>query len=802
MRNGKSAALRAGAFLLLAFMLPACSGGEARKAKFLEKGTALMAERNYEKARLEFRNALQIDPKDAQAQALAARAAEQLGEYGEAAGLYQAAIAGNKADTKSRASLARIFVFGGAPERAAKLVEEGLALAPNDPDLIAVRGAAKLQKGDKDGAFADAQAAIAIAPGNSNAAALVASLYAQRGQLPAAIGAVQTALAADPKSLELLIVLAQLQLANHEPALAQKSMDQLVALDPQNLVHRYRLAQFYLLQKDVDAAEATLRKAIEVQPEDVGAKLALANLIASHRSFEAGEKSLKELIAASQNSLPLQLGLGQFYEAHQRPEKAEEVYRAVIKDNGTGAQGLTARNRIAALELKGNRPAEAAKLLEEVLKESPRDNEALSMRASLALARGDAPAAITDLRAVLRDQPNSQPVLRTLSRAYLANKDPVLAEESLRQAISVNPRDIPTRLELAQLLIQGGKPDQAQPVIDQLVADQPGNVQALEAAFRVQAARKDLNGARKSALAIQAVNPDLPVGWYLAGLVDQSENKLDDARRAFEHALELAPDSTEPLTALLRVDVAQKQPDRALARLDDVIKRFPRNALVRNMKGELLLGLQRREAAGKVFEEAIALAPEWWVPYRGLAVSEIAGGPARYDAAFAAYRRGIEASKSAPPLVIELASTYERLGRSTDAAALYEDWLKREPQSEVAGNNLAMLLIMRDKPDRASLDRALQLALPLEKSSNAAFLDTAGWVRYVRGEYTQAIPLLQRAVDLSPGAPALRAHLGLAQYKAGQNEAAKSNLTDAVAGNANYKGIEEARAALKAIGGG
>jgi tetratricopeptide (TPR) repeat protein len=220
------------------------------------------------------------------------------------------------------------------------------------------------------------------------------------------------------------------------------------------------------------------------------------------------------------------------------------------------------------------------------------------------------------------------------------------------------------------------------------------------------------------------------------------------------------------------------------------------------MKGELLFGLQRREAAGKAFEEAIGLAPQWWVPYRGLAVTEMAGGPAHFDAGIAAYKRGIEASKSAPPLVIELATTYERLGRPADAAALYEEWLKREPRSEVAGNNLAMLLITRDKPERASLDRALELTQPLEKSSNAAFLDTCGWVHYVRGEYPQAIPLLQRAVDLSPAVPALRAHLGLAQYKAGQNEAAKSNLTDAVAGTVNYNGIEEARAALKALGSG
>jgi tetratricopeptide (TPR) repeat protein len=776
--------------------LAACSGAESRKARFVERAEALAEQRDYHNARLEFRNALQIDAKDSKVLQRAGEVAEKLAEFDEAAALYQTALKADKGNVKARADLARLYVFGSLPAQAEKLVEEGLAAAATDPDLIAVRGAARQQLGDSAGALADAERAIQIAPGNENAAALLVSLYSQANRSADARRVATQALRLSPQSLDLRVILAQLDINAGDAPAAEAQLAAVVQLDSRNLSHRYRLAQFYLLQKNVDAAERTLRAAVTTQPEDVPAKLALANLIAAHRSFAAAEKSLRDLIAQSGNSLALQLGLGQFYETHGKLDKAEESYRAVIAANEKGPQGLTARNRIAAMALGANRSADAAKLLQEVLAASPRDNDALVMRANLALARGDAPMAITDLRAVLRDQPNAPTVLRGLARAYVVNKNATLAEETLRQAVQANPRDVGTRLELAQFLIESGRADQAQPVVDQLVTDQPGNTQGLEAAFRVQMARKDIAGARVSAAAIRTVDPKQPLGYYLGGLIDQAENKLDAARASYGAALAVSPDAAEPLAAVVRVDLALKHPDQALARIDAVLVHSPKNAMARNLKGEVLLQLGRNDEAIKCFEETIALTPQWWTPYRGVATAQLAAK--RRDAGIAAYRRGIEITL-APPLITELASVFERLDQPQAAIAEYEAWLKRDPQSDIAANNLGMLLVTHRGADNAARDQALALTARFADSRSPALLDTYGWVRYVRGEYAEAIPVLQRAVDLAPRAALLRYHLGMAQYKAGQSDAARQNLSVAVAAGASYTGIDEARKTLAAL---
>ena len=103
---------------------------------------------------------------------------------------------------------------------------------------------------------------------------------------------------------------------------------------------------------------------------------------------------------------------------------------------------------------------------------------------------------------------------------------------------------------------------------------------------------------------------------------------------------------------------------------------------------------------------------------------------------------------------------------------------------------------MQQPQDVAALKRALDLAMPFQASGNAAFLDTLGWVRYARGEYNEAVPALQRAVDLAPRVPALRARLGLAQFKAGQREPAKGNLELAFGSEVSFPEVAEARAAL------
>ena len=394
---------------------------------------------------------------------------------------------------------------------------------------------------------------------------------------------------------------------------------------------------------------------------------------------------------------------------------------------------------------------------------------------------------------MLRDQPNAVGVMRSLARAHLANGEPALAEETMRRAVEANPKDAGARLDLAQLLMQLGKPAQAQPIINDLVQQQPDNVQALDLQFKIAMAGKDLVTAKTAADAIVGLQPKSPLGYYYQGGVAETDKRLDDALRFYTTALELKPDATEPLEAITRVLVAQQRAPEAVKRLDQEIARNPKLPVAANLKGQVLLFTKHPDEAAAAFRIAIEREPKWWVPYRDLAVAE---SQLHDDSAgIAVLVDGIGKVNDRIPLEDQLAILYERAGRPDDAIAVYEAELHRNPASDVSANNLAMLLVAYKK-DAASLDRAKELAARFSNSSNEKFLDTYGWVLYKRGEAPAAVAALKTAVTKGPESPVSLYHLGMAQALAGESAAARDSLTRSLESGTKFSGMEEARAEL------
>jgi tetratricopeptide (TPR) repeat protein len=782
--------------VLVAAILAGCGSAEARKERYLEKAEALVEQRDFEKAQLELRNALQIDPNYLPAQLLMGQVAERLGDPRRALQMYQAALDQDETSTAARAGLAKIYVFGGLPDKALELVEPGLATTPDDARLLTVRGAAKARLGDTKGAIADAEKALARAPAHEDAVALLASLYAREGRAEDAQRIIEEAIATHADAVDLRLILADIYLKSGKSREAEEMLRSVVRLQPDELAHRYTLARFLVGEGQAVEAEQVLREAVDANPDSLEAKAALVNLLASRESFEAAEKELLAYVDKTPKDMDLRLFVADFYASRGKIDQATDVYREVIRADDAGPKGLAARNRLAAIAVAGKRIDEASRLIAEVLEANPQDNDALVLRADLALAKGDAAAAVADLRAVLRDQPTSVPVQRALAQAYLQSGDVALAEETLKKAIELSPGDPQLRVDLAQVLVRGGQDDRALKTLQDAVAESPESLAAQEQIFRIQIARNDLKGARETADAVKSARPDLPLGDFLAGLVNQAEGRKDAAMASFEAAIKLQPNAAEPLAALTALLVVQGRSEDAIARLRRVSEEQPRNAAARNLLGEVLASRTRMAEATAAFDEAIGLAPAWWVPHRGKAAAQVAAGDS--SAAEQTLRSGLEASGGAVPLGIDLAALQERLGRPDESIKTYESMLERSPSNDALANNLAMLLATY-RSDSQSLERARQLSDRFKDSSVPAYANTAGWVAYKLGRYEEAVPLLKRASDQQPEAPLLRYHLAMAQYRAGQVDDARRNLEEALKSGARFPGADEARATLEQL---
>ena len=195
--------------LLMASALAACGGAEDRKAAYMEKGQALYDAGDFDKARLEFKNVLQIDPKDIPSRFMLAQTLEKTQDWRGAAGHYLGVIEADPTHREALSRMGQIYLLGRNTEEAKKLADKLIALNAKDPDGLTLQAGIKALGKDLDGALVDAKAALAAEPGHVNASALAASLYLQSNKPDDAVAALKAALDKDPKNSTVQALLAR-----------------------------------------------------------------------------------------------------------------------------------------------------------------------------------------------------------------------------------------------------------------------------------------------------------------------------------------------------------------------------------------------------------------------------------------------------------------------------------------------------------------------------------------------------------------------------------------------------------------
>jgi tetratricopeptide (TPR) repeat protein len=778
---------------LLAGGAGGCGGAQARAARHLQKGREYLAAQNLEKARVEFRNALQLAPKDPQARLAMGLVDEKLGNPREAAQFYQGVIDVSPDDPEAHAHLGKLYLFSGDSKRALELVEPVLKTHPDDAGLLTVRAAARVQQKDYDGAKADAERAVQVAPNDDEATEVLAGIYMNLKDPDKALALLERAIQKRPEAFNLRLIVAQIYLQQGRTVDAETQLQKLVSLQPGVLANRLKLAQLYVQENKVDDAERTLRQGVKDLPDQRAAKLSLIDFLAARRSRDAAEHELKSMIDAAPGDEELKFGLAKFYVLGGDRTRAEAVLRQVIDKEQWEPPGLAARDQLASLRLQDDDFDGALALVNDVIKKSPRDDDALAIRGDIELSRQDPRSAIADLRTVLRDQPNALGVLRILARAHVANGEPALAEETLRHALEASPTNPPLQLAYGELLAQDGKPDQAASVLSALVKQKPDDVDALAAQFRVAMNTHDLATGKSAADAIAGLRPQVPMGYLFQGMVAEAEKRGDDALQLYAHAVDVNPDVEESVEALVHLLATTGRVPEAIKRLDDLAAKYPKSAVALEVKGDLLLEKQNSAEAKAAFDEAIARAPKWWKPYRGLASAQ--ASDKQTDEAIATLQKAESIVDQPMDLTAQRAALLEALGRSDEAIQTYEALAKRYPQSDLVANNLAMLLATyrRDPP---SLDQADALASRFAHSPNPIFLDTYGWVLLKRGDAAAALPIFTRVLSSAPNALIPRYHLGMAQSVAGDDTDARDNLLRVVNSGTHFTGWDEAKATL------
>jgi tetratricopeptide (TPR) repeat protein len=453
-------------------------------------------------------------------------------------------------------------------------------------------------------------------------------------------------------------------------------------------------------------------------------------------------------------------------------------------------EGLMARGQLARTYVADGNLQEADRLIAEVLKENPNDNQALLLRAQLALARGRGNDAIADLRRLLKERPDSAQIVTLLAKAHLLNDEAQLARGVLDDAVARYPHHAELRLAMIEFLIGTRDLSAALKEIDAALSIHPKNAALLQRRVRILADKRDWRAAEDAAVEMKRAAPDQAQGHYQLGLLYQQQKRYHEAAREFEAALGKATNKLKPLSALVNTLIAQGKGGDAIGKIQQFGEDLPSSQPLDLMLAAAYASEERYAEAEDAFQKAIQADANSAASYLALSNFHLTRG--NPEAAIRVLQQGIGSNPASPALRVSLAEAYHRSGDYEKAIAAYQSSLAKQPANDIVSNNLAFLLT-EVKGDAASLAQALELAKGFETASNPFYMDTLGWIYVKLGRLDLALPLLERAVQTLPE-PLFQYHLAVALHGKGEVASAKKRLERALKAKQAFMGIEVAKA--------
>lgn len=742
--------------VLTVFVAVSCSK-DARQ--YYESGNKYYGQQKFREAVVEYRNAIQKDPRFGDARLKLAESYVKLNDHRNAYEQYVRAadLLPNNIDAQLKAGTYLFLAqkYQDATARADAVLKKD----PKNVDALILKGDAAAMLQDLDGAVQQIEEAIQIDPGESRAYTDLGVVQNQKGNTQAAEQAFKQAVQVDPKSVAAQLALANFYLQTGRRTETEETLKAAHSIEPKNPLPNRALAMFYLSSNRAGEAEPYL-KAIADSTKDVRASIVLAD-------YYAGTKRTAEAMALLQKLAASKDGFG------------------------------PAKTRIATLQYAEGRQPDAHKTIDEVLAKEPKNEEALLVKARFLLQEKRTDDALARAQAAVAANPRSAAAQYLVGSIYSAKDNTDAAIAAFNEVLKLNPRAVAAQLQISRLQLakgQAGAQDAVQ-YAEQALTSDPRNPIARLMLVRSLMVKGDISRAEGELKGLVQEYPNAAPVQASAGALSLAKRDLPSARRSFERALQLDANSNEALAGLVTVDLAAGKTADAKARVDAKLAASPNDPAVLVLTARTYASAGEPARAEQMLLKTIQVAPENLQAY-GL-LGQLYIQQRKLDEARAKFEE--LAKRQAKPVGAEtmVAMILQLQGKDSEAQKRYEKVLQIDPRAPVAANNLAWMYA----EGKGNIDVALQLAQTAKASlpDAAEVNDTLGWIYCKKDMAGLAIRPLQQAVEKDGRNPAYHYHLGVAYAKAGDKSRAKTSLETALKLSPSFDGADEARKTLDSL---
>ena len=627
-------------------------------------------------------------------------------------------------------------------------------------DTRVERARTSIEKGDYRAAMTDLKTALEREPAHAEGRVLLGEVSAWLGDFETADKEVERALQSGASAERVREVRYQTLLELQRFDEIQQLLQQDASLPPaRKLLYEARIA---LGKNDASAAEQRLAEAFKLAPQDPDVLLERARVLAA-RGDASAALALPEQLTEEQRQRGGALLLRGTVLIQQGNQAAARDALTAALDSGNRSLSLREQLVTAAalteVRLALQQVAEAQESLRFLESRAPDSVVTHYLRARVAMAKGDAPAAVGDAQRALSASPDHVPSLMLLAAAHLTQQSYEQAEDVLDRVVAANPQNLAARKLLAQVHLGRNRPDLARQVLSGMGAE--GNDP--QASWLLGAAL------------LQAGSGAEGLAYLERGFAGFSQ----DPRRAIELAAAyISQGAPEKAISLLKSVPAQasefpraqallvlataagKPRDEALRAIDALTASNDRDATLLAAAGAYLSANGETERAGKLLRRSVELDPRSVPAHFGLA--GLAAQTGDMDQARRELMEVLKIDSSHEAARIYLSQLAWRAGGRDEARKWLEEAIAASPSSVEARVRLAQIAFIEGDAKRGKdlLDQAISVA-----SDRKTALHRAGKVLAQAGLAEDALARFQEA-----GAAGLdEALLSAAQVQLGLN---------------------------------
>ncbi len=514
--------------------------------KYYDNALIRIADKDFEAAIIQLKNALREDPKHLPSRILMGQSLIHAGDAQAAEKYLKSALKSGADEEQVITLLGSAYLMQGKNQELIDEVRSGSRSAEVESQILVLRAQALLEMGrtmDAADAFRRAQR---LTPRNPVPLLGSATVNMRLGKLDEAERQVNEAARYTNDKAGILYALGEVQRLKGNNTAAIELFSRSLKIAPNHQQARKNRVVAWLSTGELEQAEADLIQLRESSPTDLQVTYLYAMLKAKQGKYK---EATGELEGLSQSIASLK---SDFVEKHT----------PTLLLLGT-LEYLQGKYDASKMHLKG------------YLKIHPFHRNPRMILAEILIRERDGLGAIAMLRPIMDKFPNDPDLALLLGKAYLIERDYQMASVHLEKAVSSRPELTSARTQLVLSRLQQGDTENAVQELEQMLASDTGQPRPGMMLAQLQLRRKDFSAAQKTTEQLKNQYPGDPRILNLSAAARLGIGDLEGARTEYQNALKITADFAPVRLNLAGLDIQQGQLESARDHYESVLEHHP-----------------------------------------------------------------------------------------------------------------------------------------------------------------------------------------------------------------------------------